>query len=135
MGVAGVSWPPPQPNTRKNIAHRKQEGRPKRDGPIFFSDLSLVSLGLRALPVDQVAQRGAAAVARGGGGGGGTGVAALGALLTFLVALDLSAAGLFANGTDAQADLLLFLVHLDDLELVLRVHIHRFGLGLRQHHP
>jgi len=79
--------------------------------------LSLVSLGLGPFPVDEVAQRCAAAVA--GGGRRRTGVVALGGLLALLVAFDLGAAGLFANGTDAQADLFLFLVHLDDLELVL----------------
>src|ERR1017187_756962 len=41
--------------------------------------------------------------------------------VALLVALHLGAACLFANRTDAQADLLLFLVHLDDLELMLRV--------------
>src|ERR1039458_5113773 len=41
--------------------------------------------------------------------------------VALLVALHLGAACLFTNRTDAQADLLLFLVHLDDLELMLRV--------------
>src|SRR6202044_1064387 len=52
----------------------------------------------------------------------------LGRLLALLVALDLSAAGFLAYGADAETDLLLFLVHLDDLELVLRVHIERHWL-------
>ena len=37
----------------------------------------------------------------------------------FLVELDFGAAGFFANGLDRKPDFLLFLVHLDDLELVL----------------
>jgi len=74
---------------------------------------------------------GAAAVAgRRGGGRGRTGVA-LGGLLALLVALDLGTAGLFANGLDRETDLLLFLIHLDDLELVFRVHIERDRLAVR----
>ncbi len=42
-----------------------------------------------------------------------------------LVALDFGAGGFFADRLDAQADLLLFLVHLDDLELVLVADLQR----------
>src|SRR5271168_4481784 len=100
----------------------KQKGRPLRDGPSVYCRLIRLRrlLALGALPVDEIAERGAAR--RGRGGGAGTG-AALGRTLALLVALDLGAAGFFADSADAETHLLLFLVHLDDLELVLRVHI------------
>src|SRR5215469_15996804 len=92
--------------------------------------MRLVAVEFRALPVDQVAQRGAAGVAR-----RGAGAAALGGLLAavvlLLVAFHLGSAGFFADGADAQTDLLLVLIHFDDLELVFGVHIERHWLPVR----
>ena len=47
-----------------------------------------------------------------------------------LVLLDFGAAGFFADGADGEADLLLFLAHLDDLELVLVAYIELDGLAV-----
>jgi hypothetical protein len=86
----------------------------------------LVVFSFAALPVDEVAEGGGAR-----GAGGGLALVALTTLLVasaagvvaglLLVDLDLGAAGFFADCADAEAYLLLFLVHLDDLELVLVV--------------
>src|SRR5580658_2488909 len=50
-----------------------------------------------------------------------------------LVAFDFRPAGLFANRADAQADLLFFHVHLDDLEVVLLALLQRQRMTLRIH--
>ncbi len=44
-------------------------------------------------------------------------------IASFLIAFHFGAACLFAHCTDAEADLLLFLVHLDDLKLMLGVDV------------
>ena len=48
-----------------------------------------------------------------------------------LVALDLGAACLFANSANAQTDLLLFHVHLDDLEVMLLALLERERMARR----
>ncbi len=66
-----------------------------------------------------------AVAAAGVGAGGGSAVVAEAFAVAggLLVGFDLGPAGFFAYGADAEADLLLFLAHLDDFELVLVVYV------------
>jgi len=77
----------------------------------------LVAVAAGALPRDQVADGGAV------GRGRGRGV---------FVRLDLLARSFFANGADAQANFLLFLIHLDDLEIVFVAgfEMHRLSVAI-----
>ena len=77
----------------------------------------LVAVSAGALPRDQVADGGAVGRRRG---------------RRVLVGLDFLARCFFADGTDAQANFLFFLIHLDDLEVVLvaGLEMHRLSVAI-----
>jgi len=98
---------------------RKSKGRPGGRPLLDDEERLLVVFVLGLLPLEEVAEGGGAGVAARAAARTLTLAAALVALVGLLVAFDFGTAGFFANCLDREADLLLFLVDLDDLELVL----------------